>query len=65
MKFFVGTMTAKPGKRDEFLVLIRAHAVNTRREPGCVYFEVEPMLDRPNECAACRMLPQRRGASPP
>ncbi len=45
MKYVVGTARAKPGKREEFLAAGRIHGQTTRREPGCVFFELSPQMD--------------------
>lgn len=48
MKLIVGFLTAKPGKREAFLEAARHHAEESRKEPGCLYFELVPMPDDPD-----------------
>jgi quinol monooxygenase YgiN len=48
LKYIIGWMTIKPGKRDRFLAAARAHTAATRKEAGCVFFELNLSLDEPN-----------------
>ncbi len=48
MKLIVGFLTAKPGKREAFLEAERHHAEESRKEPGCLYFELVPLPDHPD-----------------
>ena len=47
MKLIVGFLTARPGKREAFLEAARHHAEESRKEPGCLYFELVPLPDHP------------------
>ena len=49
MKLIVGVITAKPGKREVFLAAAQVHAVESRKEPGCYYFELVPMPEHPDK----------------
>lgn len=49
MKLITGWLTCRPGTRDEFLAAMRAPAEETRREPGCVFFEYHPHADDPDK----------------
>lgn len=48
MKLIAGYLTAKPGKRDAFLAAARRHAEESRKEPGCIFFELAPLPDQPD-----------------
>ena len=48
MKLIVGFLTAKPGKREAFLEAARHHVEESRKEPGCLYFELVPLPDHPD-----------------
>ena len=49
MKFLVGYFTARPGQRDILLEKAAVQAAGTRAEPGCLYFEMVPLPDRPDD----------------
>lgn len=36
----IGTVHAKPGKRDELLKILRGFVAPTRREPGCIDYQL-------------------------
>ena len=48
MKFVVGVVRAKPGKRAKLLEAFLTLAVATRKEAGCTYFEVAPSPEDPD-----------------
>jgi len=48
MKLIVGYLTAKPGRREAFLRAAQDHAVQSRAEPGCHYFELVALPDHPD-----------------
>ncbi|HEY9009503.1 MAG TPA: putative quinol monooxygenase [Devosia sp.] len=48
MKLITGWLTCRPGTRDEFLARMKAPSEETRREPGCVFFEYHPHADKPD-----------------
>ena len=53
MKFVIGTLTFKPGTRDAFLAKIQPLVDEIRREPGNVFFELNPKIDDPDAAALC------------
>jgi quinol monooxygenase YgiN len=48
MKFVIGWLTLKPGKRDEFLVLSRPFIAATLQEEGVIFFEFHTSLTDPD-----------------
>jgi quinol monooxygenase YgiN len=48
MKLIVGYLTARPRQREAFLAAMQDHAEQSRREPGCHYFELLPLPDHPD-----------------
>jgi len=42
MKYVIGWLKLKPGKRDEFLTLMRPFTEKTRQEEGVDFFECHP-----------------------
>lgn len=42
MKYIVGYVVTRPGRRAEFLEVLYDHAVITRQESECVYFHFGP-----------------------
>jgi quinol monooxygenase YgiN len=48
MMHIVGSVTARPGMGSSFFHLAREHATRTRKEPGCIFFHVEQVVDDPN-----------------
>ena len=48
MKLIVGTFTAKPGRRGDYLAAARDHLEPSRLDPDCLYIELVPMPDHPD-----------------
>jgi quinol monooxygenase YgiN len=48
MKLIVGTFTAKPGRRADYLAAARDHLEQSRLDPDCLYIELVPMPDHPD-----------------
>ena len=48
MRYVIGWLHAKPGKRDEFLALAKPVFAITRKEDGCLFYEAHPSADDPN-----------------
>jgi quinol monooxygenase YgiN len=48
MKLIVGTFTAKPGRRAEYLSAARDHLERSRLDPECLWIELVPMPDHPD-----------------
>ena len=44
----MGWLTARPGKRDEFMAISEPFIATTRREKGVVFFEFHPSLTDPD-----------------
>jgi quinol monooxygenase YgiN len=49
MKLIVGTFTAKPGRRADYLAAARDHLEQSRLEPECLWIELVPMPDHPDK----------------
>ncbi|MEX0860045.1 MAG: putative quinol monooxygenase [Cucumibacter sp.] len=69
MKFIIGWVTIKPAKRDAFFAAVRVHTAATRQEEGCVFFEINPGMERPNvavvaECFKSEEVHQRHLTTP-
>jgi quinol monooxygenase YgiN len=76
MRYVVGRVWTRPGKRDQFLERSAAYTATSRGEPGCVYYDMGPMHGDPNgviliECwesaqthAAHLTQPQRAAIGP-
>ena len=47
-KFIMGWLTARPGKRDEFMAISQAYIATTLKEKGIVFFEFHPSATDPN-----------------
>jgi quinol monooxygenase YgiN len=47
-KFVIGWVKFKPERRAAFLNAMRAHAVATRQEEGCVFFYVSLSMEQPD-----------------
>jgi quinol monooxygenase YgiN len=47
-KFVMGWLTARPGKRDEFMAISQAFIATTRQEKGVVFFEFHPSSTDPD-----------------
>ncbi len=68
-KFIIGWVTYKPEMREEFLEAVRLHAEATRKEPGCVFFEINPSREIANgavvaECFASAQAHETHNATP-
>jgi quinol monooxygenase YgiN len=48
-KFIIGWVKVKPDKCSEFHDAMKAHAVATRLEDGCVFFDVGASLEDPDK----------------
>lgn len=48
MKLIVGHFYAKPGRRQDYLDAARHHLEESRKEPGCLFFDLVPMPDHPD-----------------
>lgn len=48
MYVVLGTIKVKPAHLAEFLTHVREHAANSRREPGCVRYDVLQDLNDPH-----------------
>lgn len=44
----IGTVVAKPEKRDELLNILRSFVAPTRTEPGCINYDFHHDADDPN-----------------
>ena len=49
MKLIVGTFTAKPGRRADYLAAARDHLERSRLDPECLWIELVPMPDHPDK----------------
>jgi len=49
MKLIVGTFTARPGRREDYLAAARDHLEQSRLEPECLWIELVPMPDHPDK----------------
>ena len=47
-KFIMGWLTARPGKRDEFMAISKPYIATTLQEQGVVFFEFHPSSTDPN-----------------
>jgi quinol monooxygenase YgiN len=47
-KFVLGWLTARPGKRDEFMAISQDYIKTCREEPGVILFEFHPSLTDPD-----------------
>ncbi len=68
-KFVIGWVTFKPEKREEFLAAVQLHAAATRKEPGCMFFEINFSREIPNgavvaECFASAEAHETHNATP-
>src|SRR5690349_9241925 len=48
MKYVIGWLHTKPGKRDEFMRLSKPVFAITRKEDGCLFYEAHPAADNPD-----------------
>lgn len=48
MRYVIGRMTVRPGKRDEFLGKSAGYVSASRAEEDCVYYEQGPMHGNPD-----------------
>ncbi len=48
MKLIVGHFYARPGQRQNYLDAARHHMEESRKEPGCLFFEFVPLPDHPD-----------------
>ena len=48
-----------PARVEEFLPIVKTQAEASRREPGCLRFEVSQQLDKPNVFALSEMYEDR------
>ena len=48
MQFVIGWLHLKPGKREEFMTMARAHDDATRNEDGCLFYEFHPSATDPD-----------------
>ena len=47
-KFIMGWLTARPGKRDEFMAISEPYIETTLQEQGVIFFEFHPSLTDPD-----------------
>jgi quinol monooxygenase YgiN len=47
-KIVLGWLTARPGKRDEFMMISRDYVERCRREEGIILFEFHPSITDPD-----------------
>ncbi len=48
MRYVIGRITVRPGKREEFLARAESYVAASRADIGCLYFDVTPRPDDPN-----------------
>ena len=48
MRYTIGRIWTRPGKRDEYLGLAARYIETSRAEDGCVYYDEGPMHGDPN-----------------
>ncbi|MEX0853150.1 MAG: putative quinol monooxygenase [Bauldia sp.] len=48
MKYVIGWLKVKPGKRDELMKIARPVVAKTQKEDGCLFYELHPTTDDPD-----------------
>jgi quinol monooxygenase YgiN len=48
MRYIIGWLRAKPGKREEFLRRTKPAFAITKKEDGCLFYEAHPAADDPD-----------------
>ena len=48
MRYTIGWLRMRPGKRDEFMRVSKPVFDITRKEDGCLFYEVHPTTEDPN-----------------
>ena len=48
-KYIVGWIRLRPGRREEFMEIARPYVAHCREEDGCVFFDMNPSSDGPDE----------------
>jgi quinol monooxygenase YgiN len=48
MRYVIGWLKVKPGRRDEFMRLAKPVFAITRKEEGCLFYEAHPTTEDPD-----------------